>query len=196
MINCGASLDIGSRISKITEQGNKKYYLLFDSHRPIHHLNLQPKKYLWIIDDGTIDRSNCPTDMDMQVLNEVIDIDKDEKSDEESEYEIDESDIKENMKKFENLENNKEEEKVEKTLEIPALDNSERPLAINQTIVDNKKIETKNEKEDSSKEEKEDGKEEENEAEEIQIGKKRIKRKIQERKEKKLVQQACGYFIS
>lgn len=136
MVNCGANLNLSLRLEELNQKSIKKYFLLLDSHRPIHHTNLIPKKNIWIVDDGTIDKANCPDENQLKLLDEVIDCDKSE-AEEDEVINLSDDELEQKMKKYES--NTKGEtlfEDKNKTKEITVshLDDSEKPFPCNSTV--------------------------------------------------------------
>ena len=68
MINCGGRIDLAEKARLFSSEGRKLKILLLDSHRPLHHANLSGSKAIWVVDDGTIDRTNCPSGEEVRLL--------------------------------------------------------------------------------------------------------------------------------
>lgn len=187
-------MDLASRIINLNEKKIKKYFLLLDSHRPINHTNLIPRKYLWIIDDGTIDKVNCPNENEIELLEEIVNVN----SDEENSVIEDDEEIIENMKKFEMNQIKENYYNFDKTNEIEIensnLNNSNQEITCNSIDIKNK-----TEPENKNNKCNEEIKEEEisnSDVEEIQIGKRRILRKANEQKERKKQQKQISILKS
>lgn len=67
-INCGGIVDLTEKWF-ISERPDSHIFL-WDVHKPIHHSNIEHNQ-IGIIDDGLTDFSNCPTNQEIEDLQEI-----------------------------------------------------------------------------------------------------------------------------
>ena len=193
MINCGGKFDVSSKLAEINAEGRKVKVILMDSHRPFHHTNLFENKNIWIVDDGTFDKMSCPTEVEIRIAEEEIDLDEEDNKDEisEDEDEIDGKNIMQKIKEFRkqiNGDDNNGDEADNHEIEIN--DHAEE----NGAETTEKEV-TKTDKLDSNHAPEKTGANNkarsyvQEEEEEVEIGKKRIRRRIVEKRERRRQQE-------
>lgn len=193
MINCGGRIDLMEKLEKFDDD-NKIKIVLLDSHRPLHHRNVEDgNKRIILIDDNTLDKINCPKKEDLKVLEEVEENEENFLEFEEEEEEIEEVDedkeILENIKNFDknNLDENKNNESENKELieENNKLESSEKiknkSVSEQKDKIENLEIEIKKKPEKNLVLEEEQ--------QEIEIEKKRLKRKLKKKINRKKIKE-------
>jgi len=101
-LNCGAQLDLTEKWFSSPDSKIKCY--LFDSHRPVHHNNVNSHNKVIVIDDMVSKLSECPLPED--IIGAVSDEDEDEENELENEEEIPETEEKKEEEKKEGENNN------------------------------------------------------------------------------------------
>ena len=88
-LNCGGSIDLTREWFYASEECRAQAYLI-DSHRPYWHLNvIDENKKIYVIHDGCKSFSECPTEEDARILNDLQGDDSeddDDDSDSEEQY--------------------------------------------------------------------------------------------------------------
>lgn len=173
MLNCGGRLDLQEKLEE-TENERLKI-LLLDSQRPLHHNNLDKEyKRIILVDDKTIDMKNCPSTADLMLLEDEME-EEENGNDEDLDKFFDEVNknaaqnvMNINGAKKENGDAGMEDIKEEKQQEeAEPVEKEEQMEEIKETK------EVNNQQEDDD---------------EIDMGKKRAKRKAEEKKNRKRVQ--------
>jgi hypothetical protein len=192
MINCGGKFDVSSKLAEINSEGRKVKVLLIDSHRPFHHTNLFENKNIWIVDDGTFDKVSCPTEEEIQIVEEEIDLDDDNKDEiSEEEDEIDGKNIMEKIKQFRKQINGNEDEPREvepETSQQNGHNEQKKDEVIEVQENDDKHEQSNNAPNEVGNQNKPHSYMQEEE-EEVEIGKKRIRRRIIEKRERRRQQE-------
>lgn len=185
MFNCGGRLDL---TEKLMECSNEKLkIILLDSHRPIHHNNINNvSKRLILIDDESLDRKNCPNNDDLVILEHASDDGEDNNEMMEEFFDNVEKQALGNIEKIEKGEdgnNDKEDDKLDDELQIK--DDDKEKISENEVQEDKQSYTPV--KSNGNKLEKSLVQEEE---EEIELGKKRIKRRLEDKKNRKKLKEA------
>ena len=188
MINCGGRIDLMEKLDNF-EDNKKIKIILLDSHRPLHHRNVEEdNKRIILIDDNTLDKLNCPKKEDLKVLEEVEENEENflEFDEEEEIEEVDEDkEILEKIKNFDEKKENRED-----------IENGKEIINLESNLVSSEKKEEKEvsfEKKEKKIEnlEKEKNPEKnlvlEEEEQEIEIEKKRLKRKLKKKINRKKI---------
>jgi len=190
---------VSSKLAEINTDGRKVKVLLIDSHRPFHHTNLFENKNIWIVDDGTFDKMSCPTEEEIRIVEEEIDLDDNDNKDDisEEEDEIDGKNIMQKIKEFRKQINGDEadEKEVENNTaqQKSHIEENEAEVAINESL----NINT-NDVNHTPEEAHVDNKPHsyiQEEEEEVEIGKKRIRRRIIEKRERRRQQENIREII-
>lgn len=69
LVDCGGLLDLRQWLGKPGEKSLCKFWLL-DSHRPIYHGNLIESKHIFLVEDGTLDTKALPDTNDFLMVEE------------------------------------------------------------------------------------------------------------------------------
>lgn len=59
MLNCGATVELGAHLSLREDMK----CIVLDSHKPIHIGNIQSGEQVVVVNDGTVDESEIPSDL-------------------------------------------------------------------------------------------------------------------------------------
>lgn len=180
MLNCGGRLDLNE---KLAECGNEKLKIvLLDSHRPIHHNNMDSSsKKVILIDDESLDHKNCPKSEDLATLeNEGDDAGDNDEMMEEFFDEVEKKALG-NLDKLDKVAEDVDGNDKD-ILDIDLMDENDDKEPEEQTEQQPVEVANDKPKPELNLAEKSILEEEE---EEIEIGKKRIRRRLEEKRNKK-----------
>lgn len=98
-INCGGYVDLPSKW--FLQEDQKVKVVVMDSHRPIHHSNLNcNNKKLVIIDDESFDKNSVPTELEVEQAKQYNPQEGSNKKVDQSDEELSEDDFDHKMKKI------------------------------------------------------------------------------------------------